>query len=365
MKRTIAIVLSVALFLGSSTAIFAQNSDVEISRLASGVVVNKDYFAANETVEILGTVNGDVYVAGGKVIINGVINGDVLVAGGVVTIGGLVTNDVRAAGGEVRIVGSIGKNVTVAGGTVLATPESVIGGNILAFGGNIDISGTVSGNINAYTETFTLNQAAVGGDVNYWSDREALVTGNSSVSGQLMRHEADKQKSISEGAKSVGMAWDVFSTVSSMLITLILGLLVIRFIPRYTKRSNEIMQKEFGKSLFRGFLAFTIIPVVLVLIAVTILGLPLAIFGTIGFALYLYIVRIYAIVAIGSYTFRLAKNTGTLTKSFIVGLLIYYLLTLIPVVGLIVKIVVLIAALGAAVTNDRRTWAMARADHLL
>ena len=48
----------------------------------SSQVVDGDYFAFGETVEISGTINGDLYASGGQVVIDGRVNGDVLVAGG-------------------------------------------------------------------------------------------------------------------------------------------------------------------------------------------------------------------------------------------------------------------------------------------
>src|SRR3989304_8346367 len=71
--------------------------------LARNEVVNKDYFAAGDTVTISGIVNGDAYLAGGSVLIDGTINGDLLVAGGTIQIQGPVKNDVRAAGGMITL----------------------------------------------------------------------------------------------------------------------------------------------------------------------------------------------------------------------------------------------------------------------
>src|SRR5262245_39250872 len=69
----------------------------------AGQVINRDYFAFGEIVEISGTVNGDVYAAGAHVAVDGTVNGDLLAAGGTVAISGTVARDARVAGGQVTI----------------------------------------------------------------------------------------------------------------------------------------------------------------------------------------------------------------------------------------------------------------------
>src|SRR3990170_1896724 len=56
--------------------------------LGADEVINSDFFAGGNRVEISGTVNGDVYASGGQIIIDGVVNGDLLVAGGTINISG-------------------------------------------------------------------------------------------------------------------------------------------------------------------------------------------------------------------------------------------------------------------------------------
>src|SRR3989344_6092573 len=125
MKKNVFAILAFLLLLTPSV-IAAQGFGNEpepkkITVLAPDEVVNKDYFAAGEIVEISGTVNGDVYAAGGQVYVDGVVNGDLLVAGGTVTISGEVTQNVRAAGGQITVTGNIGRNTTIAGGNIELT----------------------------------------------------------------------------------------------------------------------------------------------------------------------------------------------------------------------------------------------------
>lgn len=344
----------------------AQSAESENTVVESGEVISRDYFAANETVQVLGTINGDVYVAGGKIIINGVVNGDVIAAGGVVTIGGLVTQDVRVAGGTVQIVGTVTKNVTAAAGTVLVSPEARVGGNMLIFGGNTELDGTINGNVNAFAQNLTITNSTIHGNVDYWSDREALVSGDAAVNGEIKRHETNTQtRQWKENANAAGRGAHTASAVVSFFTTLIVGLLLIKLFPKYIKRSKEILDKELPKAFLRGSIAMFVIPLVLILLMITIVGIPLALIGALVFVIYLYVGRIFALVAIGSYILRKMKTNESLSMSFLLGLIVYFFLGFIPVIGGILTFIVTLVGLGTAVTNDRRTWAISRGSHIL
>lgn len=333
--------------------------------LESGRIVQGDYFAANKSVQILGTVNGDVYAAGGSIIINGVVNGDVLAAGGNVYVGGVVTGNIRVAGGEVTIMGNVAKNATVAGGSITWSPESKIGGSVLALTDNASLSGKVGKDARILGNNVTLSQAMVAGNLTYWSSRDALITNDSKIAGTTDHIMTNTKAKVERGAEQAGRFVSSVTTLGSFITTLVLGLLMIKFLPRYVARGEEILHNEFGKSLLRGFFGMIIIPVVIVIMFVTIIGIPLGGMATIAFIAYLYIARVFAIIAVGAALFRLAKNKGSLTKSLFVGLLVYYILSAIPVVGGLIKAVVSLAALGAALSNDKRTWAMSKASKLV
>jgi cytoskeletal protein CcmA (bactofilin family) len=333
--------------------------------LESGKTVQGDYFAANKSVQVLGTVNGDVYLAGGSVIVNGVVNGDVLAVGGNVYIGGVVNGNVRVAGGDITIMGSVVKNATVAGGTITWSPEAKVGGSVLGFTNNATLSGKVGRDVRLVASNVTLSQATVVGNLTYWSERDALITNGSKVTGETNHVATNTKANIKQDAENTSRVFNGISMIGSLITTIIIGLLMIKFLPRYVARGEEILHTEFGKSMLRGFFATILIPLVIILLFATILGIPLAFMLIFALIAYLYVARIFAIIAIGAFVFRLMKNKGSLTKSLFVGILIYYVLSMIPFVGAIVKSVVSLAALGAAISNDKRTWAMNKASKLV
>jgi cytoskeletal protein CcmA (bactofilin family) len=172
----------------------------------SSQVVDGDYFAFGETVEISGTINGDLYASGGQVIIDGRVNGDVLVAGGRVNLSGTVSQDVRAAGGQVTITGNVGRNLTVAGGNVEIASSAQIGGGVVAAGGSVElaapvgsaakiaagtliIANRIAGNVEAAVGTLRItSRAEIAGNVSYWSGQEASVSEGARINGKIVRN---------------------------------------------------------------------------------------------------------------------------------------------------------------------------------
>jgi hypothetical protein len=84
-------------------------------------------------------------LAGGQVVFGGDVNvpagetdnGDVVAFGGDVTVDGTVTRNVVAMGGNVHINGTVDRDVQAVGGNVFLGPKAVVGGNINLLGGNL------------------------------------------------------------------------------------------------------------------------------------------------------------------------------------------------------------------------------------
>ena len=70
-------------------------------------------------------------------------------------------------------------------------------------------------------------------------------------------------------------------------------------------------------------------------------------------------------VALGQKISELAKFKTNLYWVFIIGLIIYYLLAIIPIIGGFVKLLALMASFGAALKNKKAFWAKASKAKML
>ena len=160
------------------------------------------------------------------------------------------------------------------------------------------------------------------------------------------------KKSIKDALAGIGM----FAKITSVVATLIIGFLMLKFLPNYTTEASDILTKKFMPSLGIGFLGLVVTPVLVFVLFLTILGIPLAFLLGALFIIYLYFVRIYAMLAIGQKLSEWLKFKINSYWIFTIGVIIYYALTFLPILGGLVKLIILIASFGAALMNDKATW---------
>lgn len=369
--KILAIFFVVFTLISAPAVIFAQNkySADDTSVVATDEVVEGDYFAAGERVQIDGVVQGDVYAAGGNIIINGVVEGDVLVAGGNIKIQGEVNHDVRAAGGQIDINGTVAGSVTTLAGNVDISKDAKIGAGLVTAAGNVYLDGMVDKNIEAAVGSLVLgSNAQVSGNVNYASESDLDVDSTASVSGQITKHQTPEVEMPSKQAvQDFFFGLDFAGKVISVITTLLIGLLLIHFFPRYVENATKIVTNSFGKTLLVGFITMIAAPFIFVILLFTIIGIPISI--VFGFALFIwmYLGRIYVVIALGrkSLQFINKENKPNLNMTFLIGAIVYYLLTLIPIIGGITKLLIVLSGLGTEILARRDFYMSARKEKLL
>lgn len=331
-------------------------------------VVEGPYLNLGNNITISGTINGDAYLLGNFVTIDGTINGDLIVGGGVVTIKGRVSDDIRAAGGIVTIDGKVGKNVTAFGGTTTLGTDADVEGDVIAGGGNIAylgnidgkaliygdevaLAGRVGGNVNTTAEKVTVSKTAIlDGNLSYTSDKEASVSGEARIAGTVKRTPAGKALTqVVPQAKGVLFRFRLLSYLSILLV----GLILLKIAPRQVTAVAKLIGEQPWRCLGLGFLTLVLTPIAVVILVVSIIGIPLgAILGAV-YILILSLSSIFAGLFLGQKIFDLANFKENSYAMMMIGLLLLYLLFAVPVVGGFVRILSLLAAIGAMVTLKR------------
>jgi cytoskeletal protein CcmA (bactofilin family) len=341
--------------------------------------VEGDHFALGPLVTISGTVNGDVYGFGGQVVVDGKVNGDLLVAGGRVSISGSVSEDVRVAGGQLSISGDVGKNLTVMGGNVELARSASVGGNIVAAAGNVHLAAPVKGAAKIAAGALILSNkigaridaavgklritsnAEIGGDVNYYSDREAEVDAGARLQGKLLRNEPPPLPRPSAAKIFIFFTGlGIFILLTGFTSTLIVGLLSQRYLPKYHQAAADTLKTRPWTALGLGFVAAIVIPVVCAVLFSMVLTIPLAVILTAAFAIVIFWGRIFVISRMGEAIIGPKRGWA-----FLVGLVLYYFIAFIPIVGWLFVLLVVLAGLGAELMARKNFYLEARARELL
>lgn len=352
--------------------------------LAPDQVINKDYFAAGDIVEISGTVNGDVYIAGGQVIVDGVINGDLLAAGGTINISGKISDDARIAGGQVNVSGEIGRNLTIGAGNIDITKDAILSGSFVGGAGSINIAAPVtkdlkigSGNLIignkiggdvevGVGELSLTSKAQIEGDLTYWSDKSASIAKDATIAGQLKHNltpgvEKPKPESFLKALVSLFALFKFISIIS----TLIIGLLILRLLPVFTGTVSEIVSKKTWAAFGIGLLILILVPIVFLVLLITIIGIPIAIILLLIYIMYLYVARIFVIFWLGKYLVTKLNWKANSYWMFILGLIIYYIITFIPILGELIALIILSFGVGSLILGKIATYKQIRKKNLI
>jgi len=280
---------------------------------------------------------------GGSVVVGSdeTIEGNLDIFGGSVVVRGTVTGDLNVFAGSVRIEGTVEGDVSASAGTVVLGPNATVGGNLDAAAGTVTVAGTVDGNVDAAAETITLAPtAAVGGDLTY--------------GGQLVREDgAQVSGSVTQGELAGGGAagpvpsapgWVV--GVYGLLVNAALGAVLLLVFPQFSRSLAARARNSPLRSGGTGLLVLIGVPVVLVLVALTIVGIPLTLAGTFAFVFVLWVAAVYGRYAVGAWLSRLV-GVENRWAGLLVGLVAVAVLKQVPFLSGLVEFLVLLLGLGA------------------
>lgn len=369
--------ITVFAFLMSPIALAQTNfRSATLTVLQKSEVVNENYFATGDNVQISGTINGDVYTAGGNVTVDGTVNGDLLVAGGAVNINGKVAGDIRGAGGQVNLSGEVGKNVTLVGGQITINSEAKLPGSITVAGGTIDVKAPVAGSIEVAGGNLMVSNkvgenlnfaggnlqigptANISGNVTYYSEQRALISESATITGETKQYMPAKEvKDFSSAGQNAGPVFFRMWMIVSFFSALVVGLLIVRFLPVFTQKTVDSIKNKFLANLGSGFIFVVVVPIAVVVLFITLLGIPLGFILLTVYFLMLYFIKIFTAVFVGQFLTRRASSKKSLYLDVFVGLVIYYLLSLIPFIGWVVQAILVLSSVGALLNTKKELFA--------
>lgn len=325
--------------------------------VAKGEVLNDDLIVGAQTVQIDGTVNGDVFVGAQTLKVSGVINGTLHVGANTIDLAGTVKGNVYAGGQSVLLNGAkIGGSLFVGAGTLSIDQDSAVGGSVFVGGGAVSIDSTIGRNAYLGTANLTIGpNATIGKDLYYAADQEkghidiseaALITGN------IYKSKVDvSQKDVETavgGVPAVIHAFKLSSNIISYISALIVGFIFIKLYGK--KRFGEIsglVSNSFLKTIGIGFLVTIAIVPGIILLLITIVGIPVAVLAFLLTLIYIYLAKIVVGSAFGSWIFQKFDWKTSIFGTLALGLFAIYILRLIPIIGFVSGLVVLWSGLGA------------------
>jgi cytoskeletal protein CcmA (bactofilin family) len=253
--------------------------------VAKGETVNDDLLLMGDNFIIEGNVDGDVYAFGNNITVTGTINGNLITAGSHVDLHGTVTGSVLSAGSNVFIDGRVERSLLGAGSSVTLDGTGSVGRSVIAAGDHVNIVGTVgrgmlaggnqvtvSGQIGQELRVWASNlriaaPAVVNGPVTYTGQHEAQVE-NGARTGELTYYHAETNY---QQVNWMPRMWTFLKFVGFLAI----GLIFLALFPSLRRSFPALFIEKPWQVPLTGFLALVAFPIALVIVMMTIIGIPL------------------------------------------------------------------------------------------
>ena len=326
--------------------LYITNSYTEINGLVQG-----DLFIAATDVKITGTVTGDVYVVGSNITFTGNTYGNLVTIGNDISIQGIIKSNAYTIGSSVNFSGNVENDfVNIAMRTSL-TGSVGDDARFITSDGTIDT--LIKGDLIVLGSRYSLQEEKVTGNI-YDSARIENIAKDQGVI-------FDKEVDINT-PKVYTTNWTdkLFGALFSFCSLSLVGYVMIASAP---VKTGKIMAKITGSpkdfifSLLIGFGILVVTPVALLLLSISLVGLPLAFF-VFGLLLFLTIFgQLWVETAFGQEILHLLKSEGYRPfKSLAIGRLISVLVGLVPFVGFFYSVTLMSTAVGAFVRMKLEAW---------
>ena len=339
--------------------------------------ISGNLFAAGSNITVDGRVIGDVICAGQAISINGKVDGDVICAGQAISINGEIGGSVRVAGNTININNKIARNAMAAGSSVILNKDAVvswdmltagafidirgkINGDLQGAGANIDIAGQIGKSVNLILNNkirpqntaFNMNkneglkiekEAVIGGNVIYSDNNDAQIDQAATIKGEVT-HKYPKTPEI----RKYWGAW-LWGRLIGFFAALVVGLVLITLGHKQIIRATDLMKEKIWPSLGWGLVVLFLLPIIVILMMVTMIGIPLALIILALWLIALYISKILVGIMIGRRLIGkvMPSKKDSLIWAMIGGIFILWIIISIPFIGWIISFLALLWGLGA------------------
>jgi hypothetical protein len=359
-----------------SHALEIRHGDAEIF-VPAGETIDDTLIVMGETVEIAGDVTGDLIAVGRRVVVRGHVGGLVFAAAKSVTIDGEIDGSAIGAAETLTVVAKrIGRNLYGAGSTIdvngsanvasnaLIAGETLqlagsVGRDVFAAGETIGIGSTIGGAVTAFAEQVNvLAPARIGGNLSaFVGDAADLSVSPSAVIGgevtTTIREHEDEQSQYTTGGFYLGQ-------MLRFAAAFVTGAILLTLVPSLRGVTINDPRTALGAAGL-GLVTLVATPIIAVIVAMTIIGLPLGLFAFLLWLMGLYLAKLPIAYLLGV---RMVgpDDERHFTVALALGLIVMLVIVNLPFIGGVFSFLMLIAGLGLLVEFVWRASQRSRRD---
>jgi hypothetical protein len=349
-----------------ATAPLAQAADRDDDSVDQ--TVGSSRIRAGASVQLTEPVVGNVYLAGGDVTVAAPVTGSAYISGGHVDVQDSIGKGLYAAGGSLLVDATVGHGAHLAGGSVevartaklkgkvwlagsSVTMDGGVDGALTMMGADVTLNGTVDGDAEIAAERIEIGpQAQVTGHLRYRSAREPTIAASANVAGGIEALPEHRGRWFwHEGPhrffRSAG-------TGLSFGSALVLGVLLLVIAPAYLAATSRVVRAEWPTAAGVGAAVLVGVPIGIVFLFITIIGIPAGLLALAVYALVLLLGYIVGAVAVGDLALaRVAQARadvlGWRLLALIATLAAFGILRHVPLLGPLGVFLVFLCGVGA------------------
>lgn len=312
-------------------------------------VINQDLITFCRRYTLSGEVQGSVFSASQIATIRGTVDRSARIFAQTATIDGVIANNLIVFASDVDLSRNsrVGRDATLIGNEISVSGE--IGRNLIVHGNQIIVSGKIGGDVDLRADKISIVvPAEILGSVKYRSKEDIQIDSGVVISGAIERIMPEKEETDKEGTN-----WPFRFVL--FICALVTGLIINAVFKQHTRHAVDQATKNPLVTLGVGFIGFCIAPIAILVLCLTIIGIPAGVILLFAYTIFFYIAKVYVAIALGRLVIRLfAKTAEPKTGwSLLLGLFIMFLVFPIPYLGFLLYLGTVFIGMGAIVLGLR------------
>lgn len=318
-------------------------------RLTIEGTVKGDVFVFAQEVELKGRIEGELFAFAQRVAVLNTILGPARIFAQEATIKGQVRGNLTFMGSDFHLEGCCGRDLSVKSGK--ASINGFIQRDLGLKADRAVLNGPIGRHAYVRCQKLILGSSAkVSGNLNYQTPAMMEVPPSTVPEDRvrwqpLPQHDGSRWK---HWLGRISLLAKIFTFLSSILI----GILAIALFRRSCLDIVAAARTRPGRSLGWGVLWLVALPILTVILAITIIGLPLSLFLAMLYIVVLYLSAILFSLLLGQLILsRFLSRDISPYLAFITGAVVLTLGLQIPVLNIMIKIFVLVLMSGAFIAS--------------
>lgn len=337
--------------------------------LAAHEVESRELWLRADTIETRGRTQHHLFALGGVANAAGAFEKDLWLATRTSTVTADIRENARLLGGDTVIFnGRTGAHLMAAardtvqlGASAVVGQDAALAGRQVIMQGRINgdariraahavIGGHVGGSLQIQANHITfLPGTRIGGNLDYAAPTELDLHDDVLVGGTVQGTQRAVGTPFTPGHP-------LFLQLYLFGAALVSGLVLMTLFPQYTGRAVRAVRQTPWRSALVGGIAFVLVPAGILLLAVTVIGLPAALAIAAGHGVLLYLSQVIVALVVGGVALRRGgpQSFPTAISALAIGLVLLYIVTSLPILRMVGPIVVLILGLGGMILSLRQ-----------